>query len=292
MKMLMVLCLSSVLILGACGTNDTEQDSPPRDDTETDLADDQTETEDDQQDDSQDNGQVDQDDQSTNDEAGDQLAFVYNPDDVNQFDLHIELLSNEEWDYDFDRRDQEADIEYENGSDSERQGAEVFQEIEDLLAAIEINHERSINEMIDEVLRFLEINRDDLKEIDLDIETDAREKIGFNYHIAERNESATVDEFKLDIEFTDRSEWDYEYELNDREFSIEYSDRDNLSGQAAQDEMDRILSEVTIDLDQSIGDLNANFLNAIEVNFSELEEWDFEVEFEDKMKISAHYDRS
>jgi len=283
MKILFALLFSSVLVLGACGETETPGDELENNAPETEEG-------------TQGNEETDEGENLTDSESeglstDDQLNFIYNPEEVNHFELHIELLTSEEWSYDFDRDDQEAEIEYENGSDTERQGEEVFQEIENLLTAIEINHERPISAMIDDVLDVLEINQDELEEIDLEIETMAGEKLGFKYHIAEQNESATIDEFNMDIRFVNREEWDYEYERDDSDFSIEYSDREDLSNEESLDEMERILTEVTIDLDQSIGDLKAAFLSSIDVDFSEVEEWDFEVEFEDQMKIGAKFDR-
>ncbi|WP_344913984.1 YusW family protein, partial [Amphibacillus indicireducens] len=89
-----------------------------------------------------------------------------------------------------------------------------------------------------------------------------------------------------------RVKWEYEYDLRDQDFSVEYDNQDNLTGQAAQEEMERILSKVTIDIDQSIGELKTAFLAAITVDSAEIEEWDFEVEFEDQTTIGAKFDRS
>lgn len=286
MKILLAILFSSVLILGACGTTDNEQEietpSPPNNEVEDDISEDETEF-DENVGDNQDGSDT---------ENNDSLTFTYDPEEVKEFELQIELLTNEEWSYDFDRKGNKAEIEHENGSDSERSGAEAFTEIETLLGSIQIDHERSLNEMIDEILSYLEIDRNDLKELDVQIETHAGEKLGFKYHLAETGQSDTIHEFDMDIEFTSRDKWEYEYDLRDQDFSVEYDNQDNLTGQAAQEEMERILSEVTIDLDQSIGELQAAFLAAIDVDPAELEEWDFEVEFEDQTTIAAKFDRS
>lgn len=286
MKVLFTFLFTSVLILGACGTTDTEQEvetpNPPKNEVEDELPAEGTEV-DDNIGDNQDGSDA---------ENSDSLAFTYNPEEVKEFELQIELLTNEEWSYDFDRKANKAKIEHENGSDSERSGSEVFTEIEALIGSIQIDDERSINEMIDEILSYLEIERTDLKELDVQIETNVGEKLGFKYDLAERSQSDTINDFEMDIEFTSRDKWEYEYDLREQDFSVEYDNQDNLNGQEAREEMERILSEVTIDLDQSIGELKAAFLAAIDVDPSELEEWDFEVEFEDQTTIGAKFDRS
>lgn len=80
------------------------------------------------------------------------------------------------------------------------------------------------------------------------------------------NEEWSYD-FDIDIKFTSRDKWEYDYDLRDQEFSVEYDHQDNLNGHAAPEEMERILSEVTIDIDQSIGELKAAFL--VEESFIE-----------------------
>lgn len=104
--------------------------------------------------------------------------------------------------------------------------------------------------------------------------------------------SEEVKTFELYIELLSNEEWDYEYELNDKDFSIKYSDRDNLSREEAQDEMERILSDVTINLDHSIGNLQEAFLGAIEIDLNDIKEWHFEIEYEDQSQIAAKFDRS
>ena len=140
--------------------------------------------------------------------------FVYNPKEVKEFNLDIELKSGEEWDYDFDRDEEEAEIEYDNGADNEREGSEAFQEIEGLLSAININLDRPIDEMIEEILNRVEIQREDLKEIDFEIEMYSGEKVGFKYHIGSGNKNDTIDEFDMDIKFASGAEWEYEYDLD------------------------------------------------------------------------------
>ncbi|HHU20420.1 MAG TPA: hypothetical protein GXZ58_09470 [Bacilli bacterium] len=286
MKILLSILFSSVLILGGCGATDTEQDTaiedPPNGDVQDELPEEETEAEE----------NIDGVQEGSDSENRDPLMFTYDPIEVKEFELQIELLTNEEWSYDFDRGANEAEIEYENGSDSERNGAEVFTEIEALLGSIQIDHERSLTELIDDLLSYLEIDRADLKELDVQIATNAGEKLGFKYHLAETGQSDTIDEFDMDIEFVSRDNWEYEYDLRDQDFSVEYDNQDNLTGQAAQEEMERILSEVTINLDQSIGELKAAFLASIAVDQAELEKWSFEVEFEDRTKIAARFDRS
>lgn len=226
--------------------------------------------------------------EDTGDNTGDDTSkFVYDPKEVKELDLHIELKSGEEWDYDFDRDDQEAEIESENGKEVEKEGAEAFQEIEGLLSAINIDLDRPINEMINEILGHLKIQRDNIEEIEFEIEMFSSEKVGFKYHIGQNND--TVDEFEMEIDFKSGVEWEYDYDLRDSEFEIEYSDRNDLSGQEAKNEMERILSSVSIGLDKSIAGMKKEFLAAVEVTEDKVKEWEFEVEYMNGETIKAKH---
>jgi len=291
MRLWMTVLFSSILFLGACGNTESadpqdQTEIPGLETEENGMQAESGEGEETSESDTEEN------DSSSDAVSGGETNFNYDPIEVKEFELHIELLINEEQDYEFDRENGEAKIKIENGSDTEREGEDAFREIEELLAAIVIDNNQSLNEMIDEMLDYLEISRDDLEELDIEMEMAEGEKLGFKYHIAEGNESNTVHEFDMDIGFLSGDEWEYKYELNKQEFIIEYSDRDDLFDQEAQDRMESILSEVQIDLDQSIGSLKENFLAAIDVSSDELAEWDFEVEFEDEMKIAAKFEQS
>ena len=197
--------------------------------------------------------------------------FVYNSEEVKELDLDIELMSGKELEYDLD------------GGRDER-------EIEEFLSAVEINLDKPIDKMIDEILNHLEINRQDLKEIDFELEMYSKEKIGFKYHVGRDNGEKTIDDFDMDIKFGSGAKWEYEYKLRDSEFKIEYSDGTDLRGKEAQDEMENILSEVTIGLEQSISQLKKDFLAAVNVNEDDITEWDFELKYTTGEKIKAKHD--
>lgn len=274
MKIRLTILLCFVLILGACGTseNETDQTMDADEGVQVELNEDKT------------NGPPQDEDKA---EALIEPTFKYDSEEVNLFELQIELLSNEEWSYEFNRSNQKAKIEHENGAESEKSGEEVFSEIEELLTSIQIDHERSINDMINQILDYLNISRDDLKEIDVYIETSTGKILGFEYQAPSGSETTTINEFDLEIRFVSNGKWDYEYDLREQEFKIEYHNRDNLNGQDAQKEVERIISAVNIDLDQSIGSLRESLLSAIDADASNVDAWEFEVEYEDQMRIGV-----
>ena len=198
-------------------------------------------------------------------------SFNNNSEEVKELNLDIELLSGKELEYDLD------------GDRDER-------EIDKFLSAVEINLDKPIDKMIDEILNHLEINRQDLKEIDFELEMYSKEKIGFKYHVGRDNGEKIIDDFDMDIKFEAGAKWEYEYKLRDSEFKIEYSDGTDLRGKEAQDEMENILSEVTIGLEQSISQLKKDFLAAVNVNEDDITEWDFELKYTTGEKIKAKHD--
>lgn len=275
MKIRLTILLCYVLILGACGTseNETDQTMDADEGVQVELNEDKT------------NGPPQDEDKA---EAGIEPTFKYDSEEVNLFELQIELLSNEEWSYEFNRSNQKAKIEHENGAESEKSGEEVFSKIEELLSSIQIDYERSINDMMSQILDYLNISRDDfLKEIDVYIETSNDQILGFEYQAPSGSETTTINEFDLEIRFVSNGKWDYEYDLREQEFKIEYHNRDNLNGQDAQKEVERIISAVNIDLDQSIGSLRESLLSAIDADASNVDAWEFEVEYEDQMRIGV-----
>ena len=55
--------------------------------------------------------------------------------------------------------------------------------MKELLSVIEINLDKPIDKMIEEILNHLEIKGEDLEEIDFEIKMYSGEKIGFKYHV-------------------------------------------------------------------------------------------------------------
>lgn len=246
------LIILSIVLLVACNTSGNNSNQQPPVDVEENQKDKQVEDNKDEKNDIND-------------------TFVYNPEEVKELDLEIELLSGKELEYDFDRDHDDK-------------------EMKELLSVIEINLDKPIDKMIEEILNHLEIKGEDLEEIDFEIKMYSGEKIGFKYHVGKGNKTGTIDDFDMDIKFASGAEWEYEYELEDEEFKIEYSDSTNLHGKEAQTEIERILSEVIIGLDHSISEMKKDFLSTIDVNEDDIREWDFEVEYVTGEKIQVEHD--
>src|SRR5699024_5924047 len=131
----------------------------------------------------------DTDDSMDDAETSKEDGFAYSIDRITEFDLEIELLNGDEIDYELDRRNDEAKIQRENGEEIEITGEEAMDEIFNLLESTEINLERTLNEMMEEVLVYFDISADEVDEFKLDIKFEESQEIEFKYNRRERDEN-------------------------------------------------------------------------------------------------------
>lgn len=219
----------------------------------------------------------------------DTSKFSYNIDDIKEFELEIELLNDNEIDYKFDGRDNEAKVERENGQEMVLTGQDAIDEVFSLLESIEINLERPLSDMIEDVLNYLEIAMDELDQLELEIQLNDSEEIGFKYDREESSENRTVENFELDIDFRDGREWDFDYDLEDNEYEIEGVA--HHTGEEAKIRIEELIDAIEISLDSTIGQMKDNLLNHLDINEEDLENFDFDLEYVDGMEIDVklHY---
>ncbi|WP_187254515.1 YusW family protein [Alkalicoccus halolimnae] len=100
-----------------------------------------------------------------------------------ELDMDIDFFSGEEWQYEYERSDREGEIEKENGEEIEIEGQEAVEEIEALLGNIDITMDRSIDEMKQEVLAALDVEQDDVRDFDMDVEYENGETVKFKHDV-------------------------------------------------------------------------------------------------------------
>ena len=103
---------------------------------------------------------------------------------VHDFSLDLEFFNGEEWEFDYERDDQEAEIERENGEETKVTGQDAMTEINALLDSISIRMDRSIEDMKLEVLDSLGLDPETVKEFDLDIEYVDHEEINIEHDLS------------------------------------------------------------------------------------------------------------
>lgn len=103
---------------------------------------------------------------------------------VRDFDLNIDFLNDEDWEFEYERNQQKAEIERDNGEEVKVTGEEAMTEMEELLASITISTDRTILEMKQEVLEALGVDESEVDEFDLDIEYEDGEEIKIKHDIS------------------------------------------------------------------------------------------------------------
>lgn len=176
--------LTLLIVLAGCGTED---DGTMNEGADTDPQGEVT-TEDDQ-----DEGSSEDEDTVTNDGEG-QETENQNGDGENgassgetaydrgvkEFELSLEFLNDDKWEYEYRvvNGSIDAEIEIDNGRDIEGTD-EAVEEIENLLQNVVIDEARNQDEMIDDILGLLDVSRDELEEFELEIDYEDGTKIEF-----------------------------------------------------------------------------------------------------------------
>lgn len=204
---------------------------------------------------------------STNNSSQNDGEFVYSVDNVRDFELDIELLNGRDIEYDY--RANEG-------------------EVIDLLNHIEINLERTLNEMMEDVLNHLDISRDDVNEFQLQVEFNDFKEIEFNYNQEATEEDREVVDFNLEIDYKDRSEWNFEYELNE---DYEVEGKENLKDSDAKTRIDALIDVLDISMDKSLNEIASAFMNHLEINRDQVESFDLDIEYRDasEIDVKVHY---
>lgn len=276
MKRLFIIMLIVVSVfLVACTT---ENNSPDPDEERVD------ETEDDQDDDQT----TKEPDDNIEDDNTSHVGFVYSAENIEEFKLTIELINGIEYDYDFDRSENEAEVEIENDEENNLTGEKAWDRILDLLKNTEISLGSSLNEMMDEILVYLDISREELDEFELELEFLDAKEIDFKYDREEIAENKEVQEFSLEIYFLDDEEWEFEYELNDE---YEIRGRESHEGQEARSRIEELIAALDISMDSTIKEVQDNILNHLNLNLEDIKEFDLDIEYLDggEIDVKVHY---
>lgn len=227
-------------------------------------------------------------DESIDEDTTSQDGFTFVVDNIEDFELEIELINDDEIDYDFDRSDNEAKVERDDGQELYLTGDEARDKVFELIDNIHISYDEPLNDMMDEVLEYLNISRDDIDDFEVEVEFLESKEIDFKYDRAENSENSQVKEFDLDIDFWDGSEWDFDYELNDE---YEILGRENLNGQEARERIEELIAAMDVSMDSAIREIADNLFEHLTINLEDVEEFDLDIEYVDgkEIDVKVHY---
>ncbi|MDV2581369.1 YusW family protein [Alkalibacillus haloalkaliphilus] len=179
MKLLMTLLLSSMLVIAACGTTDEPDDDlgmddPAPEDQEGDMEAGEDPTESQNRDDEEGTGLEDQDeDLHEESEEMEEEAEEGRNYGIKEFELEIEFEDGGEWSFEYelgDNGDKEAEVEVDNGQESDRDGQQAIEELERMFEAVQFSPSMSKDEVFQRIYDHLEIMEGEVKEIELDVE--------------------------------------------------------------------------------------------------------------------------
>lgn len=98
--------------------------------------------------------------------------------EITEFNLEIDLTSNEKIDVEFEKEREEDEFEYKVRGDALK-GAEAQTEIEKMINELNLTADMGTEEIIDRVLSYFKINREEVTEIELEVEKDHERFIDF-----------------------------------------------------------------------------------------------------------------
>ncbi|MDQ0351337.1 putative membrane protein YkoI [Alkalibacillus filiformis] len=179
MKLFMTLLLSSMLVIAACGTTDEPDDGlgmedPAPEDQEGDMEAGEDTSESQNRDDEEGTGLEDQDeDLHEESEEMEEEAEEGRNYGIKEFELEMEFEDGGEWSFEYelgDNGDKEAEVEVDNGQESDREGQQAIEELERMFEAVQFSPNMSKDEVFQRIYDHLEIMEGEVKEIELDVE--------------------------------------------------------------------------------------------------------------------------
>ena len=215
-------------------------------------------------------------------------GFTFVADNIEEFDLDIELENGHEIDYSFDRSENEAEVQRDDGQEIDLTGEVAKNQVFELIDKIDISYDDPLNVMIDKVLEYLNISRENINEFEVEVEFLDSKEIDFKYDREESSENRQVKEFDLEIDFMDGSEWDFDYDLDD---DYEIKGRENLSGQEAKERIEELIAAIDVSMDSTIREIADNLFDHLSINLEDVKEFDLDIEYEDgsEIDVKVHY---
>ncbi|RKD71305.1 YusW-like protein [Sinobaca qinghaiensis] len=209
---------------------------------------------------------------------------------VQEFDLHLEFLNDEEWEYEYERNNSQG-MEVDRDGEEAILGADAEAEIEGLLGEINITTDRPLLDMKQEVLEVLNVSEDELEDMDLEIEYDGGETIEFDHETAGGGEPGAARQLNMDIELTNSGSWEYDYEADEPEAEIEQGDGREIEGQEAVSEAEALLDSISITMDYSIDEMKQEVLGELGLTEEDVQDFDIDVEYESGESVKFKHDK-
>ncbi|MFC4736808.1 YusW family protein [Bacillus daqingensis] len=199
--------------------------------------------------------------------------------EVDEFDLDLEWKNGDEWEYDY-RADRDNETDIERDGDESVRGEAAAQEIEELLAAVDIHKDRSIEEMRDDILAHIDMPLEELDDIEIEMKLASGEELQVDQENIAGTEPGAVRELDIDIDFTNGEDLEYDYEADDPEAEIEHRDGTEVEGREALEEIESLLGAIQLQTNRPIRDMKDELVTELDLDESEIEKIEVEVKWE------------
>ncbi|MFC0015818.1 MULTISPECIES: YusW family protein [Allobacillus] len=279
---LMTILITSLLV--ACGSNDGQKS----DDSSGESADAQTEN--------TENGNESTEDaeteesttgQNNDDGANGSVSAQQSESDIVEYELQIDLINEEEFDYSYDSQDDEYKIEIGNGNSQDITGEQAKTDLEELRPFAHIDPDKPLNEMMEATLSRLNIDLANLSDYDLETTYKQGPQYSIEHQKSKGPGNGEILDFNLSVTQNNNDEWEYDYERSGKAV-IEQPNGDVTEG--AHEEIEKMLEKVNISSEQSFDEIKTSVLEQLEISENDIQEFELEVKYDNKEEIKLGYE--
>ena len=224
-------------------------------------------------------------DPSTDQQSG--QVGSHSEENIVDYELQIDLVEEQEYDYSYDTRNNEYEIEIGNGSEQELSGEQAKPDLEELLEFVHVDQSTPLNEMVEATLSHLEIDTRNLSEYEVETRYDDGLQLGIGHQGPMSPGNAQVNEFDLSLTFNDGNEWEYDY---DRDGEVEIEKDNGDSSEDARQEIESLLENIDISAERSFEEMVTEVFEQLEVNEEDIEEFELDIQYDSDEQIQLSYD--
>ncbi|MBM7542649.1 YusW family protein [Amphibacillus cookii] len=208
---------------------------------------------------------------------------------VDEFELTINVSDGDNKHYQYDRHNQGTNQIV--GSETIT-GDSAIQESEELLAALSISPEHSLNKIQNTILSHLDLDGSDIEDLAVEFVFNNGEELEFDHVLSDDDhvEYPNIFMFELDIAFDNGEELDYYFDGLANQVEVEQRDGSELNGDDALAATEILLNQMNVATDQSINAIKRDILDIIDIDGDEVVKFELEVEFETKQAIKIKHE--
>lgn len=172
--------------------------------------------------------------------------------DIVGYELQIDLINEEKYDYSYDSQDNEYEIEVGNGNTQEITGEDAKADLEELRGFAHIDPNQPIDDMVEATLSHINIDITNLADYKLETNYKQGPQYSVEHRTAKGPGNGEILGFNLSVTKNNNDELEYDYERSG-EAVIEKANGEETEG--AHEEIEKLLENVKISSDQSFAEI-------------------------------------